>query len=714
MAFTFAKKRKGEERMRMKTLKKGFAAIALSVAMILSLGQPVSAKTEGNGTVIYTPDNGGTFDPGGATYARIICLKNSGSANGTLLCTYDQLKNVSVTMKDGKRVSKQVYPIYQSKDGGDTWTHLADVYDREYNLSKTSQPCLFELPRQIGDMPKGTIILAGNIFDDAPKTQSRIVLYKSLDGGKTWSFLAQVDNGGPCVYDPGVNSTTTTVWEPFLGVDKYGDLVCYYSDERQKKDGVLQAVSFKTSKDGKNWGNFGNVAAITNRTDRPGMITVTSLPNGKYMATYEMVNRPSLKVNNAVVYCKFSDDGITWNANSLGTRVALADGRGIGSSPYVKWVNAGGPNGMVIVSAKWGTDAKDNLSGGQNFYVNYNLGQGAWERLPMAVTYDPIDTEGGYFSGFSQSFDVSPDNKTLYQATNVENFANKKVMDGKTYNLNDVRVGSIPLNGTIYEAEKATLNKVKVENAVDATNGQEVRYINEVDSTVTFNNVKVEAAGNYKVLVRYSNGENKTASHMMNVNGSAISNTYYAPTANWDRYLWTSFTCNLKAGNNTITFKKGTGFAELDCIMVCDDATGFGIVNANSKKYLEVKNANTAANAELSQWGITSHMCQNWKFEAAGNGYYRIKNKNSGLYLDIAGQSKADGAKAIQAVKSNADSQLWQIKDAGDGSSYIINKNSGKYLEVVSNSSEDGAAVGQWGPTGYGCQKWILKREGIM
>ena len=82
-------------------------------------------------------------------------------------------------------------------------------------------------------------------------------------------------------------------------------------------------------------------------------------------------------------YYKFSNDGVTWTANDLGTAIKLSNGRGIGSSPYVKWVPAGGPNGMVIVGAKWGLDSSGNISGGQNFYVNYNLGLGNWERLPM-------------------------------------------------------------------------------------------------------------------------------------------------------------------------------------------------------------------------------------------------------------------------------------------------------------------------------------------
>ena len=324
----------------MQKLFKRIISTLTAIVVICACVLPVQAKIDGNGALVYKSDNSSTFEPGGATYSRIIYLKNSGRSNGTLLCTFDQLKKVTV-MVNGNKVSKQVYPIYQSTDSGNSWKLISNVYDKEYGLLRTSQPCLYELPKQVGDMPAGTILLAGNIFDDDPYKQSRIVIYKSLDSGKTWSFLSEVDNGGPCTYDPSVTSTTTTVWEPFLNLSKDGKLVCYYSDERQKENGVLQAVSFKTSSDGKNWSSLSNVAAITNKKDRPGMITVSSLPNGKYIATYEVVNRPSISKNNAIVYCKFSDDGVTWDEGSLGTRVALSNGRGIGSSPYVKWVDAG-------------------------------------------------------------------------------------------------------------------------------------------------------------------------------------------------------------------------------------------------------------------------------------------------------------------------------------------------------------------------------------
>ena len=123
-------------------------------------------------------------------------------------------------------------------------------------------------------------------------------------------------------------------------------------------------------------------------------------------------------------------------------------------------------------------DATGTIDGGQNFYVNYNLGDGPWERLPMAVTYDGPDAEGGTFSGFAQSIDYSVDGRTLYQATNVENL---------TTTYNDIRVGSIPLDAQQYEAEKAArTSDTSLVTDPDASNGSKVGNINLSTSSVTF------------------------------------------------------------------------------------------------------------------------------------------------------------------------------------------------------------------------------------
>lgn len=80
----------------MQKLFKRIISTLTAIVVICACVLPVQAKIDGNGALVYKSDNSSTFDPGGATYSRIICLKNSGSSNGTLLCTFDQLKKVTV------------------------------------------------------------------------------------------------------------------------------------------------------------------------------------------------------------------------------------------------------------------------------------------------------------------------------------------------------------------------------------------------------------------------------------------------------------------------------------------------------------------------------------------------------------------------------------------------------------------------------------------
>lgn len=532
--------------------------IAAAVVGQVATAPTASAVTTGNGALVYSPAAGTSFNPeggraAGTTYSKMIVLKNSGSSNGTQIVTFDQL-----VLENGV----QVYPIYRSTDNGTSWRRIAAVTPSSQfpTLTRTAQPSLYETPVQLGSMPAGTLLLSGMIMP-TDRSSSRLVMYKSLDHGVTWSFVSTVDTGGPATYDPSPTATTSTVWEPSLAVDANGGLVTYFSDERQKANNVLQAVSYRRSTDGGlTWGGVVNVSAPTNKSDRPGMITVTRLPNGNYIATFEVVNRPSQSNNTAPVYFKISPDGLTWSpASSIGTPITLPNGRGIGSSPEVRWIpTAGNANGMIVVSSKWGLTSAGAIDGGQNFLVNRNQGSGSWEQLPYAVTYDAADTAGGTFSGFAQSFDSSADGKTLYQATNVENLST-------TYN--DVRVGSIPINAAQYEAESATLTDTSLVTQGDAKGGTKVGNINNATSSVKFT-VTAATAGAYTMNVRYDNGSGAASTHNVSVNGGATSAIAYPTTADWGRFGWAQKTVNLAAGTNTITFTKGTGFAELDQIQV--------------------------------------------------------------------------------------------------------------------------------------------------
>jgi hypothetical protein len=684
---------------------RALAATVLALFLVLAGAVPASAVTTNNGALVFAPAAGSSFNPeggvpAGTTYAKIIVLKNSGSANGTQLVTFDQL-----VLQNGK----QVYPIYRSTNNGTSWTKVADVDPSATfpALTRTAQPFLFEVSQTTGNLTAGTILLAGMVMPEDRST-SRLVVYKSTNQGSSWSYLSTIDTGGPAVYDPSPSSTTTTVWEPSLAIDGGGGLVAYFSDERQKANGVLQAVSYRRSTNGgQTWGSLVDVSAPTNQSDRPGMITVTKLGDGRYMATFELVNRPSQSQNTAPVYYKISDDGLDWgDTNSIGTPIKLADGRGIGSSPYVKWVPSGGPNGMVIVASKWSLTSSGAIDGGQNFYVNYNLGAGPWERLPMAVTYDATDTQGGSFSGFAQGIDVSADGRTLYQAVNVEN---------TTTDLNDIRVGSIPLDAQQYEAENAVLNDVSTVAHVQASNGSKIGDINNSGSYVEFT-VRVPSAGSYTLNARYDNGFGSAATHNVSVNGGTASSISYPATVDWGRYGWAQKTVTLNAGTNTIRFAKGTNFAELDVLHVYA-ATAldpqFQIVNRGSGKFLEVAGALTTDGAAVSQWGDTDNATQRWTIDTVSGSTVRLVNVNSGKLLEIHSAQTANGVDAVQWGSTGNATQSWTAATSG-GYWTFANLNSGKLLEIDGCSTADGAVAQQWTSNGFTCQQWRIVKEGIQ
>lgn len=663
----------------------------------LCLASAVSATD--NGVAAMTLSFKDAFEEQAITYTRLVCLKHSGNANGTLLATCDQHSWVN---------GEQVWPIYRSTDGGKTWGHISDVTDRKFGTNRKAQPMLYELPRNVGVLKAGTLLLVGNLVPDN-KSSSRIVVYKSTDRGYTWTYLSTVDTGGAFDYVRSPSSTTSTVWEPFLYMDSQGHLVCAFSDERQKAKGVLQALVLRYTSDGVNWSSLKNIAAIGNKNDRPGMVTVSRLPNGKFIAAYEVVNRPSYKQNSSVVYYKFSDDGITWNASDLGTYLTTSEGFHLGSSPYVKWVNAGGPNGMIIIGSKWVVNSRGDIeNGGQNFFVNYNLGEGRWERLSQPLTWNGEDVK--YLDAFSQCIETNVDDTELYQSANIVNNVKTGI---------DLRVGSIPLNAAVFEAENARLTNVTIRNNNDASNGKKVGYINYSNSSVDFNRIIVPSSGTYSIYVRYNNGLGKTSSHNVSVNGGKDFSLRYPATYDWNRYQWAQFDCPLNKGQNSIRFTyDGKTNAELDCIEVYKNginlSSDFLLKNHNSGKFLEVPNMSAVASQVLKQHGFTNYPCQLWHIEKVQtNNYYTFTNTNSGMLCEIYEASAQNGAKAVQYPLSGNYCQHWAIQQTKNGYYHFVNRNSGKYLEVAGNSSSDGADIDQYSNTGKSSQEWTLVKEGM-
>nr|WP_240929322.1 exo-alpha-sialidase [Streptomyces coryli] len=319
---------------------------ALLLALVAGAVQPLGATANSPGESMYTRQSQNEF----VGSARVIRLEHSGSANGTLIGTFE---HASV---DG---SPSEFVLRTSKDDGETWrtlTELRDPLTGEHHPSdRMWQPFLFELPQKMGKYPAGTLLMAANIEPGA-NTRSDFVLWRSADHGASWDFQSVVQTGGGT---DGAPHGGTGIWEPFLTVDGAGRLAMFFADERKQPEHA-QVIAHIVSEDGgETWSanpdgskNFepGLVVDVQSdsATDRPGMPTTATLPDGRMVLAYEICGAG----RNCEAYTKTSTDGgMTWGSgpSDLGEMAVSSDGRYLGSSPYLVWSPAGGENGRLLM-----------------------------------------------------------------------------------------------------------------------------------------------------------------------------------------------------------------------------------------------------------------------------------------------------------------------------------------------------------------------------
>jgi hypothetical protein len=300
-------------------------------------------------STMYTSPSGSPSP--GALYGRALRMQYSGSANGTMLATFEQYVNGTPS-----------FPIFRSTNAGNTWTQISNVTDQVNGWGMRWEPFLYELPQAIGNMPAGTILCAGlSIPSDYTKT--KIDLYKSTDHGQTWSFVSSVATGGEAISTNG----HTPIWEPFLMVAN-NKLIVYYSDQRDTNYG--QKIVHQTSTDGVNWGSVVNDVTSPTYSDRPGMPVLARMGNGNYIMTYENC------ITSAGCKIKYKISSDPENFGSVtGVGLQATDGTTPESSSYVVWLPTGGANGTLVVSAY----------SDESLFLNTQNGEGLWTKIKSNV-----------------------------------------------------------------------------------------------------------------------------------------------------------------------------------------------------------------------------------------------------------------------------------------------------------------------------------------
>ncbi len=329
-------------------------------------------------TVVYQPTK---ENPNvSLTYPQIIVLEHNEKNNGLIYVT-------------GESLDVGAYIVHVSRDGGRSFEILSEIRSEKEGMIANWQPCIYELPCRVGDMPEGTLIFAGCVRD-AKITKTEITLWKSVDLGKTWEVLSA------CATGDGISGEVAGLWEPFLYAED-GKLYCLYSDESDPDHS--QMLVLKYTEDGKNWSDRVKIACCSEKKLRPGMIALSKLPTGEYFVVYEMVG-----MDGNPIYCRKTKNLTDWGDMSYdGTRILTKDGSRLGSAPYCVWTPLGGEKGMIIVTAMFMGAGSSKT--GTDWLVSFDLGE-TWESCDNPLPYKP----GKHRYAYSPGMFVAKDGSIYY------------------------------------------------------------------------------------------------------------------------------------------------------------------------------------------------------------------------------------------------------------------------------------------------------------
>lgn len=129
------------------------------------------------------------------------------------------------------------------------------------------------------------------------------------------------------------------------------EVIIYYSDQRLN-DTYGQRLVHQISTDLTNWGEVVPDVEYGVYEDRPGMTTVTQLPNGNYIMTYEFGHTdPDTGDYGFPVYYRINVNPLKFNESEGIPITAKNTGNSPEGSPYIVWSGVGGENGTIIVSS---------------------------------------------------------------------------------------------------------------------------------------------------------------------------------------------------------------------------------------------------------------------------------------------------------------------------------------------------------------------------
>lgn len=370
----------------MKDIVFAIPVITLVLSSLFMTGCSSAATIAPSTTVASMPANTGTLLRQSTLYPRAIRLAHGPAAtNGQVIASTNGV-------------------IFRSLDNGANFSIVGQVP----TASGSTERCcatLYELPKSVGTLAAGTLLSSASYFLGAVPA---IEVYVSTDAGTTWSYSSTpVTRGG----------TNHGLWEPEFAIAADGALVIFWSDETDPccSQKLMQARSYN----GTTWQDQANTVASTVQPDRPGMVTVSKLPNGHFFMSYELCGPSACKV-----FYRTSTDG--WNfgtSSDLGTKVVSTTGQYFEHAPLNVWTTSSAlTNGMLLLVGQVLYESNGAISShnGQLVFVNSAVdGSGPWSTVTAPVlvptAYD------NYCPNYSSALLPSADGSALLELASYYN-----------------------------------------------------------------------------------------------------------------------------------------------------------------------------------------------------------------------------------------------------------------------------------------------------
>ncbi|MEV0456697.1 carbohydrate-binding protein [Catellatospora methionotrophica] len=308
-----------------------------------------------------------------------------------------------------------------------------------------------------------------------------------------------------------------------------------------------------------------------------GQITVP-LTGLKGTSAYQVIITPNKDTTSASSTTRYEAEyaalsgsaAVTYGSNTGYSGTYFTEGYGASSNASTKFVVNATANGYYNIGLRYSAGPIGSAPAARSIRLRLNGADLATPALPGTTdwnTWNTVTTKVFLTAGINQ--------------VEVNAYTGD---DADAINVDYLDVTATTGTITAYQAESSVNTRsgaAAVGSNSAASGGQYVGYVgNGAGNTLKFNNVTAPAAGRYRMVVTYANGELGPGATNYNsnivdryadvsVNGATARRSYFRNTLGWSNFRTTVVDVDLAAGANTITFANAVAYApDLDLIQI--------------------------------------------------------------------------------------------------------------------------------------------------